>query len=90
MKVFPTHPRLFAAAALGSVAVVAAIAVLGLRPGQAEAQGVMAAPACQCSVATAIPGISTNVVHCLCGSMSCVISEHTGPGKNTNLMQCVR
>lgn len=88
MNLLTPRTKLLATTVLGVAAIAAA--VLGLRPGQAEAQSVMAAPACQCSAPTAIAGISTNVVHCLCGSMSCVISEHTGPGKNTNLMQCVR
>lgn len=78
-----------AAVVLGS-AVVLLLGLLGLRWGQVQAQGVMSAPACQCSAPTAIASISTNVVHCLCGGISCVISEHTGPGKNANLMQCVK
>ena len=88
MNLLTPRTKLLATTVLGLAAIAAA--VLGLRPGQAEAQSIMAAPGCQCSAPTSIPGISTNVVHCLCGSMSCVISEHTGPGKNTNLMQCVR
>lgn len=82
------HTRL-AVIVLGSVAVVL-LGLLGLRGGQVQAQGVMSAPACQCSVPTAIASLSTNVVHCLCGGISCVISEHTGQGKNANLMQCVK
>jgi hypothetical protein len=74
---------------LSSVAVIF-FGLLGLRWGQAEAQGVMSAPACQCSAPTSIPSMSSNVVHCLCGGISCVVSEHTGPGKNANLMQCVK
>lgn len=88
MNLLTPRTKLLATTVLGVAAIAAA--VLGLRPEQAKAQGIMAAPGCQCSAPTSIPGISTNVVHCLCGSMSCVISEHTGPGKNTNLMQCVR
>ena len=78
-----------AATALVSATVIF-LGLLALRGGQAGAQGVMSAPACQCSVPTAIPGLSSTVVHCLCGGISCVVSEHTGPGKNTNLMQCVK
>lgn len=78
-----------AAIVLGSVLVLL-LGLLGLRWGQAEAQGVMSAPACQCSAPTSIAGMSTNVVHCLCGGMSCALSEHTGQGKNSNLMQCVK
>jgi hypothetical protein len=78
-----------AAIVLGSVLVLL-LGLLGLRWGQAEAQGVMSAPACQCSAPTSIASMSTQVVHCLCGGMSCVVSEHTGQGKNSNLMQCVK
>lgn len=78
-----------AAIVLGSM-VVLLLGLLGLRWGQAEAQGVMFVPACQCSAPTSIPSMSSNVVHCLCGGMSCVVSEHTGQGKNSNLMQCVK
>ena len=78
-----------AAIFLGSVLVLL-LGLLGLRWGQAQAQGVMSAPACQCSAPTSIASMSTQVVHCLCGGMSCVVSEHTGQGKNSNLMQCVK
>lgn len=53
------------AAIVVSSAAVLLLALLGLRWGQAEAQGVMSAPACQCSATTSIPSMSTNVVHCL-------------------------
>jgi hypothetical protein len=78
------------AAIVLSLAAALIFALLGLRWGQAEAQGVMSAPPCQCSDPTSIPSMSTKVVHCLCGGMSCVVSEHTGQGKNSNLMQCVK
>ena len=78
-----------AAIVLGSVLVLL-LGLLGLRWGQAQAQGVMSAPACQCSAPTSIASMSTQVVHCLCGGMSCVVSEHSGQGKNSNLMQCVK
>lgn len=78
-----------AAIVLSSVLVLL-IGLLGLRWGQAEAQGTMSAPACQCSAPTAIASMSTNVVHCLCGGMSCVISENTGQDKSSNLLQCVK
>ena len=74
---------------LGSAAVVM-VAALALTGKQAEAQGVMSAPACQCSAPTVIPSISTTIIHCLCGGMSCVITEHTGAGKKDNLLQCVK
>jgi hypothetical protein len=73
-----------------SAAVLLGSGLLMLRGERAQAQGVMSTPACQCSAATAIPSLSTNVVHCLCGAMSCVISEHGGQAKATNLMQCVK
>jgi hypothetical protein len=57
---------------------------------QAQPQGLMSAPACQCSPTTPIASMSTTVVHCICGGISCVISEHKEQGKNTNLMQCVK
>lgn len=85
----PARHTRFAAIVLGSAAVLL-LALLGLRWGQAEAQGTMSAPACQCSAPTSIPSMSSNVVHCLCGGMSCVVSEHSAQGKNSNLMQCVK
>ena len=57
---------------------------------QAQPQGLMSAPACQCSPTTSVAGMSTTLVHCICGGMSCVITEHKEQGKNTNLMQCVK
>ena len=57
---------------------------------QAQPQGLMSAPPCQCSPTTPIASMSTTVVHCICGGISCVISEHKEQGKNTNLMQCVK
>lgn len=74
---------------LSSVLVVLVL-LLGLRWGHSEAQGIMSAPACQCSAPTTIANMSINVVHCVCGGMSCVIGENTGQGKSSNLMQCVK
>lgn len=85
----PVRYTHLAAILLGSTALLL-LALLSLHWGQAEAQGVMSAPACQCSAPTSIPSMSTSVVHCLCGGMSCVVSEHTGQGRNSNLMQCVK
>lgn len=57
---------------------------------QSVIQGLMSAPACQCSPTTPIASMSTTLVHCICGGISCVITEHKEQGKNTNLMQCVK
>ena len=78
-------------AALGLATAAAVLVVFsGGLGARAEAQGIMSAPACQCSPTTPIASLSTTVVHCICGGMSCVISEHKEQGKNTNLMQCVK
>ena len=83
--------RVMGLAALGFATATAGVVVFfGGHVGRSEAQGIMAAPACQCSATTPIASMSTTVVHCICGGMSCVISEHKEPGKNTNLMQCVK
>lgn len=89
MFIRPARYALFAATGLGAAAAIL-VGLFGLQSGRADAQGIMSAPACQCSAPTAIPSMSTSVVHCMCGGMSCVVSEHTGAGKNTNLMQCVK
>jgi hypothetical protein len=78
-----------------SVVVLAAAAagwsgLFGGHAGRAEAQSLMSVPACQCSPTTPVAGISTTLVHCICGGISCVITEHKEQGKNTNLMQCVK
>ncbi len=85
----PKRYTILTAIAVAAVAILL-IGLLGLRGGQAKAQSVMSAPACQCSAPTSIPSMSSSVVYCLCGGMSCVVSEHTGQGRNSNLMQCVR
>lgn len=73
-------------AALAGMAAIAAGFTLGPQT-RAEAQNLMSAPACQCSAATTIPELSAKVVHCLCGGMACVVSEHRN---GTPLLQCVR
>ena len=78
------------AASLAGLALVLALSWVTLRAGPAQAQPVMTAPACQCSAPTAIPGLATQVVHCLCGGMACVLSQHSEPGASRNLMQCVK
>jgi hypothetical protein len=85
----PTRLTSISAIELGAIAII--LVVLLATPWRhADAQGVMSPPACQCSAPTAIPGISTTIVHCICGGMACVISEHTGSGKNGNRLQCVK
>ena len=76
---------------IAAAAVAGALGLLAVNPNKAEAQGIMSAPSCQCSAPTSIFGTAGNaVVHCVCGGISCVVSEHKEPGKNTNLMQCVK
>ena len=78
-------------ASIAALATAGAIGLLAMNSNKAEAQGIMSAPTCQCSAPTSVFNTSGNsVVHCVCGGMSCVLSEHKEPGKNTNLMQCVR
>ncbi len=76
----------------GGLAAAAAVATIALLNRPAEAQGIMSAPGCQCSPATAIPGLSSSIAHCICGAMSCAVSEQK-PASGTSgaaLMQCVR
>jgi hypothetical protein len=77
---------------LATVAGVAAVVLL-LRgaPAQAQVQvqGPMSAPACQCSAPVSITGMTSRVAHCLCGPMSCAITE-TGDARQAPVMQCVR
>jgi len=65
-----------------------AMALTLLRGNPAQAQGPMSAPACQCSVPTAIPGMGSRIAHCLCGAISCAIAEPVAGGASQ--MQCVR
>lgn len=93
MLKLPARATLVAAAVL-ALAGLAATGFFALHGATAQAQtqarGLMSAPTCQCSVPTAIVSMSSSVVHCQCGGMSCVVSEHQGQGKSMNLMQCVR
>ncbi len=83
------RPRFAYVAAIFAVAASAGVlGLLATHGGKAEAQNLLAAPACQCSAPTLIPLISSSVVHCLCGNMSCVISDHKDI--KSNLMQCAR
>ena len=85
----PKHSVLLVASAFGLTALLVA-GVLSLRPVAAEAQSMQTVPACQCSAPTSILNMSTTIAQCLCGSATCVISQDNGPGKGTNLMQCVK
>lgn len=84
-----TRSTVFAAAAIG-ITVILAATVFGLRPGEAEGQGITSVPACQCSAATVVSEISTSLVHCVCGGMACVVSQHAGPNAASNEMHCAR
>ncbi|MEO7244524.1 MAG: hypothetical protein ABIX12_05180 [Rubrivivax sp.] len=89
MKIWTTPPRWRrgAVASLAATALVV-VAALAARDGRAQAPpNPMSAPACQCSGATAVPGLQTSVVHCLCGGMSCVLAQ---AGAAVPVMQCVR
>ena len=86
----PSSRRKWLAATVAGLAATGVIGFFAMQGGKAEAQNMMSAPACQCSAPTLIGSMSSSVVHCVCGGMSCVVSEHKEQGKNTNLMQCVR
>lgn len=87
MRTSRRKPVFVAALSLG-LAATAAVALLALRPAPAGAQSVMAIPPCQCSAPTPIPGLSTQVVHCLCGGLACAISQPAGAAAHQ--MQCVK
>ena len=84
-----SHAACLAAIGL-AVAAAGVLIFFGGHGGRAEAQNLMSVPACQCSPTTPVAGMGTTMVHCICGAMSCVITEHKEQGKNTNLMQCVK
>lgn len=75
-----------AATVLGAVAV---LALLRGNPVQAQ-QGPMSAPACQCSVSTPIPGMSSRIANCLCGAIACAVIEPIDSARGASQMQCVR
>lgn len=72
--------------------VVAVALLLTLRgsPAQAQVQGPMSAPACQCSPAVAIPGMGSRIAHCICGVMACAVTEPIDATRGASMMQCVR
>lgn len=77
------------ATVLVTIAGVAAVVVL-LRGAPAQAQGPMSAPACQCSAPVSIAGMTSRVAHCMCGAMSCAITEAGDAVRHAPVMQCVR
>ena len=72
------------------VGVAAVVLLLRGAPAQAQAQGPMSAPACQCSSPVSITGMTSRVAHCICGVMSCAITEIGDATRHAPVMQCVR
>ena len=70
--------------------VAAAVLLLRGAPALAQAQGPMSAPACQCSAPVSITGMTSRVAHCMCGAMSCAITEAGDATRHPPVMQCVR
>lgn len=85
----PSRRQTYLTVLVAGLAVAALFGLFALPGGKAEAQGRMSAPACQCSDPTSISSMSSIVVHCLCGGMSCVLSQSTASSV-TNMMQCVK
>ena len=77
------------ATGLAALAVVASVALL-MQGAPAQAQGPMSAPPCQCSAPVSITGMTSRVAHCMCGAMSCAITETGDAARHAPLMQCVR
>lgn len=84
----PVRPA-YLAGFIAAVAAAGALGLLAASANKAEAQGIMSAPACQCSAPTSIAGFASRVAHCVCGGMACVISEQGGPNPPSQ-MQCVK
>lgn len=85
----PTRSATLRVAGVAAVVLGAAAMLALLRGNPVQAQGPMTAPACQCSVPTPIPGMSSRIAHCLCGALACAISEPVASG-GASQMQCVR
>jgi len=81
--------RIAMALALPAVAVALLLMLRG-NPAQAQVQGPMSAPACQCSPAVAIPGMGSRITHCICGVMACAVTEPIDATRGSSMMQCVR
>ncbi len=63
-----------------------------LKAAPAQAQNIMAVPACQCSPPTSVLGTGSGprVVHCVCGALSCAISLPAGTAPDSHQLQCMR
>jgi len=63
-----------------------------LKPSAAQAQNIMAVPACQCSAPTSVLGTGSGprVVHCVCGALSCAISLPAGTAPESHQLQCMK
>jgi len=89
LKSFRSLPlRVAGLLALGAIMAIAG--ALALRGTPAQAQSIMSAPACQCSAPTSVTGMSSRIAHCMCGAMSCAVTEIGEQGAKSSLMQCVR
>lgn len=80
----------FTSTLLGTIAIatLGTVALLTGSGGKAAAQQNPAA--CSCAPHTSLSQIGTNLVHCQCGTATCVVSEHiTAQTKNYGL-QCVK
>ena len=81
--------RIVVALALPAVALL--LMLLRGNPAQAQVQGPMSAPACQCSPAVAVPGMGSRIAHCICGVMACALTEPIDATRGSaSAMQCVR
>lgn len=72
------------------VGVTAVVLLLRGAPAQAQAQGPMSAPACQCSAPVSIAGMTSRIAHCMCGIMSCAITDTGDAARQAPVLQCVR
>ena len=85
----PAGWRRGAAATTLLIGAAGVAAVIAARDGRAQpSANPMSVPGCQCAAASAVPGLSTSVSHCLCGSMSCVLAQSSGSA--VPALQCVR
>ena len=85
----PTRATAFRLATIAATLAGATVWLLSGPGTPAQAQGPMSAPACQCSAPTPIPGMTSRIAHCMCGVLSCAITE-PAEGARSSQMQCVR